>query len=324
MLVDYACSLDLAEKIAETLRLPSHRSIIGWLKAVKADRAPVHRSLPNFLWGKETIRPGLRTRTWRVFHNDCFRKLPALKEAIVERGANAHADLLQAYTIGQLANIVHTVLTFEWINYRQHLRWLSKDQLAAALVKWAALDKPATEVRWVDILDVTKQSQVEESHRRDPERQRYLNDKTRERNPTKATRWSYICRAIKGAIRRHLDPVAGAGGARWRSEEEKLLAIVKLADYDDRLERCEMCQVQLTTTLTAHHHGHKSGPATRVFSNLSLDAIVPRRDGGSYVEDNVAFVCVACNFCKLGFPREMASSSSSRLPKPSGPWRMAG
>jgi hypothetical protein len=171
------------------------------------------------------------------------------------------------------------------------------------LVKWAGLDKPATEVRWVDILDVTKQSQVEESHRRDPENHRYLNDKTRERNPTKASRWAYIRKTIKEAVRRMLESVPGAG-ARGRTEEERLLVVAKLADYAGRLEQCEMCHVPLTTDLIAHHHGHRAGPARRLFSNLSLDARIPRCAGGSYTEDNVAFVCVACNLCKLGFPHE--------------------
>jgi hypothetical protein len=130
ILVRHACSLDLQKEIAKALKILCHRSILNRLKAVKANSVTVRQSLPNFLWWKETIRPGLRTRTWRVFHNDCFRKLPALKQAIVERGASAYSELLQVYAIGQLANIVHTVLTFEWINYRQHLRWLSKEQLA--------------------------------------------------------------------------------------------------------------------------------------------------------------------------------------------------
>lgn len=306
MLIDYACSLDLARKIAEVGRLAAHPTIVQWLKAVKANAVTVRRSLPNFLWWADTTRPGLRTRNWRMYHRDCYAKLLDLKQAIVERGATAYQELLQAYSIGQLANIIHTVLTFEWINPRQHLRWLSKEQLAKALVKWAGLDKPAVEVRWVDILEVSRESQVEFYRRNNPETIKWLNDKSRERTPTMATRWGYLRRAVKGAIRRLLEPVVGASGTRWREEEEKLLAIVKVADYDNRLERYEVCQVLLTTTLVGVYHGHKTGTATRLFSNISLDARIPRCAGGSYVDDNVAFVCVACNFCKLGFPKANA------------------
>jgi hypothetical protein len=72
---------------------------------------------------------------------------------------------------------------------------------------------------------------------------------------------------------------------------------------------CRMCDAKVTATRTPAPYGPHTGLPTMV----SLDAIRPRGDRGSYWNDNIQLVDVGCNCVKLKFDLEEAMVLIGRL-----------